>query len=76
MSPYQQVLELLATARAIAETHGLTDVEAGLCDTISDVRWHAEQDGVDVASPALARDLRRTLASRLMLRYGAREVAA
>ena len=75
MSPYQQVIELLATARAIAETHGITDVESGLCDTISDVRWHAEQDGVDVASPALARERRQNMASRLMLRHGAREAA-
>lgn len=42
--PYQQVLQLLATARAIAETNGLTDVANGLCDTISDVQWHAEHD--------------------------------
>lgn len=47
--PYQQVLELLATARAIAHTHGLVDVKAGLCDTISDVRWHAEHDHEDEA---------------------------
>jgi len=69
--PYQQVLQLLATARAIAETHHLTDVANGLSDISSDVRWHAEQAGVDVASPALARERRRNLASRLMLREAA-----
>lgn len=42
--PYQQVLQLLATARAIAETHSMTDVANGLSDMSSDVRWHAEHD--------------------------------
>lgn len=47
--PYQQILELLATARAIAETHRLTDLANGLRDMTSDARWHAEHDHEDEA---------------------------
>ena len=41
---YAQILELLATARAVAMASGLTDVGNGIADTISDTRWHAEND--------------------------------
>lgn len=74
--PYTQILELLATARAIAETNGMTDVANSLCDEISEVRWLAEQDGIGIESPALARDRRNSMAGRLVLRHGAKRVPA
>ena len=72
-TPYDQIRELLMTARAIAETHGLTDIEGGLCDQISDLRWHAEQDGEDFRP--YARAFRQQQAQRLVLRHGAERAA-
>lgn len=62
---YAQILELLATARAVAMASGLTDVGNGIADQISDTRWHAEQDG-EVFRPH-ARAFRQQQAQRLIL---------
>lgn len=75
-TPHTQILELLATARAVALTAHEQDIANGIADQIDAVRWDAEQAGVEIVSPALIRDMKQKQASRLMLRHGARKVAA